>query len=155
ADGRNILKSLDRRRESTTEFSWASSAATSSPITRRIPSATVNCGASKSKCGIIRNTPSWGRSPITPKVSENRQDLQGSSGFCELGKILKNPVSPVYFPGILMCLSRRTLLVTRGLLTCLAFALLSVIASAQDAGAGAKAPTLFLIGDSTVRNGAG
>lgn len=30
-----------------------------------------------------------------------------------------------------------------------------VVASAQDAGANAKPPTLFLIGDSTVRNGAG
>jgi lysophospholipase L1-like esterase len=34
-------------------------------------------------------------------------------------------------------------------------ALLGGIASAQDAGANAKPPTLFLIGDSTVRNGAG
>jgi lysophospholipase L1-like esterase len=34
-------------------------------------------------------------------------------------------------------------------------ALLSVTASAQDTGASAKTPTLFLIGDSTVRNGAG
>jgi lysophospholipase L1-like esterase len=54
-----------------------------------------------------------------------------------------------------MCLSRRTLLVTRWFLPCLALALLSVIASAQGAGASAKPPTLFLIGDSTVRNGAG
>jgi lysophospholipase L1-like esterase len=34
-------------------------------------------------------------------------------------------------------------------------ALFCRIASAQDAGANAKSPTLFLIGDSTVRNGAG
>ena len=54
-----------------------------------------------------------------------------------------------------MYLSARTLLVTHGLLTCLALALLGVIASAQDTGASAKTPTLFLIGDSTVRNGAG
>jgi lysophospholipase L1-like esterase len=72
-----------------------------------------------------------------------------------LGKILKNPVNPVYFPGNLMCLSPRTLLVTRWFLPCLALALLYGIASAQDAGASAKPPTLFLIGDSTVRNGAG
>src|SRR5215475_11371985 len=54
-----------------------------------------------------------------------------------------------------MYLSARTLPVTHGLLTCLALALLGVIASAQDTGASAKTPTLFLIGDSTVRNGAG
>src|SRR5262247_3720378 len=54
-----------------------------------------------------------------------------------------------------MYLSARTLLVTRGLLTCIALALLSGIASAQGAGASAKPPTLFLIGDSTVRNGGG
>src|SRR5215831_8481383 len=54
-----------------------------------------------------------------------------------------------------MYLSTRTLLVTHVLLTCLALALLGVIAPAQDAGASAKTPTLFLIGDSTVRNGAG
>jgi lysophospholipase L1-like esterase len=54
-----------------------------------------------------------------------------------------------------MYLSARTLLVTRWFLPCLALALLSMIASAQDAGASAKPPTLFLIGDSTVRNGAG
>src|SRR5262247_917893 len=54
-----------------------------------------------------------------------------------------------------MYLSARTLLVTRGLLTCIALALLSGIASAQGAGPSAKTPTLFLIGDSTVRNGAG
>jgi len=54
-----------------------------------------------------------------------------------------------------MRLSKRIIIATRGLLTCLALALLSVIASAQGAGASAKPPTLFLIGDSTVRNGAG
>jgi lysophospholipase L1-like esterase len=40
-------------------------------------------------------------------------------------------------------------------MTCLALALFCGIASAQDAGANAKLPTLFLVGDSTVRNGAG
>jgi len=51
--------------------------------------------------------------------------------------------------------SRRTPLVTRWFLTCVALALLCGVGSAQDAGANAKPPTLFLIGDSTVRNGAG
>jgi lysophospholipase L1-like esterase len=51
--------------------------------------------------------------------------------------------------------SRRTLLVTRWFLTCFVLSLLCGVASAQDAGANAKSPTLFLIGDSTVRNGAG
>ena len=54
-----------------------------------------------------------------------------------------------------MRLSKRIIIATRGLLTCLALALLGVMASAQDTGASAKPPTLFLIGDSTVRNGAG
>ena len=54
-----------------------------------------------------------------------------------------------------MRLSKRIIIATRGLLTFLALALLSVIASSQGAGASAKPPTLFLIGDSTVRNGAG
>ncbi|HEU0173573.1 MAG TPA: rhamnogalacturonan acetylesterase [Blastocatellia bacterium] len=51
--------------------------------------------------------------------------------------------------------SRRTLLVARWFLTCVVLALFCGIAAAQDAGANAKPPTLFLIGDSTVRNGAG
>src|SRR5215470_12451810 len=54
-----------------------------------------------------------------------------------------------------MYLSARKLLVTRGLLTCLALALFCGIVSAQEEGVNAKPPTLFLIGDSTVRNGAG
>jgi lysophospholipase L1-like esterase len=54
-----------------------------------------------------------------------------------------------------MCTSRRTPFVTRWFLTCLALAALCGVGSAQDAGANAKPPTLFLIGDSTVRNGAG
>jgi lysophospholipase L1-like esterase len=54
-----------------------------------------------------------------------------------------------------MCPSRRTHLVTSWFLTCLALALFCGIGSAQDAGANAKPPTLFVIGDSTVRNGAG
>jgi lysophospholipase L1-like esterase len=54
-----------------------------------------------------------------------------------------------------MCLSQRTLLVTRWFLTCLALGLLCGTASAQEGGANAKQPSLFLIGDSTVRNGAG
>jgi lysophospholipase L1-like esterase len=54
-----------------------------------------------------------------------------------------------------MRLSKGIILATRGLLTCLALALFCGIASAQDAGAEARPPALFLIGDSTVRNGAG
>lgn len=54
-----------------------------------------------------------------------------------------------------MRLSKRTILATRWFLTCLALGLLCGTASAQGAGANAKPPTLFLIGDSTVRNGAG
>jgi rhamnogalacturonan acetylesterase len=52
-----------------------------------------------------------------------------------------------------MYLSARTLLAFRWFLTCLVLALCWGIGSAQDAPA--KPPTLFLIGDSTVRNGAG
>ena len=29
---------------------------------------------------------------------KNRQDLQDFSGFCVSGRILKNPINPVYFP---------------------------------------------------------
>src|SRR5262249_19569958 len=54
-----------------------------------------------------------------------------------------------------MSLSRSTLLATRWLLACVTLALFCGIACAQNAGANAKTPTLFLIGDSTVRNGAG
>src|SRR5215467_7694890 len=54
-----------------------------------------------------------------------------------------------------MPLSRSTLLATRWLLACVTLALFCGIACAQNAGADAKTPTLFLIGDSTVRNGAG
>src|SRR2546427_2880200 len=50
---------------------------------------------------------------------------------------------------------QRIIFATRCFLACLMLSLFCVIASAQGAGANAKPPTLFLIGDSTVRNGAG
>jgi lysophospholipase L1-like esterase len=54
-----------------------------------------------------------------------------------------------------MRLSKRGIFAARFLLTCLAMALFCGIAYAQDSGASAKPATLFLIGDSTVKNGAG
>lgn len=51
-----------------------------------------------------------------------------------------------------MTTRRRTLLLAFG---CLALTLLGSITSAQQASTNAKLPTLFLIGDSTVKNGAG
>jgi lysophospholipase L1-like esterase len=54
-----------------------------------------------------------------------------------------------------MRLSKRIVLATRWFLTCVVLALFCVTASAQGASANAKPPTLLLIGDSTVRNGAG
>src|SRR5688572_2856998 len=54
-----------------------------------------------------------------------------------------------------MRLSKTIISPTHWFLTGLMLALFCGFAFAQDAGAGAKTPTLFLIGDSTVRNGAG
>src|SRR5262245_19498208 len=51
--------------------------------------------------------------------------------------------------------SQRILIATCLLLICGLLAVFCVTASAQGASANAKPPTLFLIGDSTVRNGAG
>src|SRR5262245_11123590 len=55
----------------------------------------------------------------------------------------------------LMRLSKTMIFATRWFLPCLALALFCGIACAQDLGAKANLPTLFLVGDSTVRNGAG
>jgi lysophospholipase L1-like esterase len=54
-----------------------------------------------------------------------------------------------------MRLSKTMIFATRWFLPCLALALFCGIARAQDLGAKANLPTLFLVGDSTVRNGAG
>src|SRR5215470_14473779 len=54
-----------------------------------------------------------------------------------------------------MHLLQRLALAARWALTCVVLGLFCGFAAAQDAGANAKPPTLFLIGDSTVRNGAG
>src|SRR5262249_45853700 len=136
-----------------------SSAATFSPTTRQTPDETANCGGSKTKSEITPRTSFLGRSPITPRVSKIRATCLNLPCFHQrrLSRMPRKPrrFALLYLMGGLMPLSRMALIATRCSLACVTLTLFCGIACAQNAGANAKPPTLFLIGDSTVRNGAG